>query len=130
MLRYTLALAAIITLSASAQTVKPFVDPTAGSPRVAVAPAPGACFPKEAGDTGVNFKAATYGDGAVYTWYCGVLPRAIIVKNTSKPTIPPAPAALKAELQRLEVLYGYAADAGTYLVKEKDAQLNVTKPAK
>ena len=90
------------------------------------------CLPAEAGGYGQGFRVTRLPTGAIYTWHCpdgkGWSGQMLAIPAAQKPTWPSDRISRLQELSRLQVLHGYAADAGTFLQREALDQLEETRP--
>lgn len=85
-------------------------------------------YPKEAGGSCDKYTVRKHPDGGeIRTWWCKNKGFILVSHADAKPTNPTDAKKLLAELKRLQTQYGYAGDAGTYLVKEANAQLAGTR---
>ncbi len=87
------------------------------------------CYPKEAGGTGTHFRSSAPKNGKLYTWWCGNTPEWIgITQEQDKGALLIGDKeALKAEINRLRVLQGYARAPDTFKA-EAEKQLGSARP--
>ena len=101
---------------------------------VAAASASADCLPAEVGGYGRGFRITTLPAGTIYTWHCpagqGWAGVRIVVHAEQRPAWPPDRVGRLVELSRLGTLYGYSADAGTFLAAEAAQVLAQTVPRK
>ena len=89
------------------------------------------CLPQAADGVGTNFQWTVLPSKDVLaTWWCGTQAFGFVAKAAWKPIQYKDRTQMALEISRLNVLYGYASDADSYLRKELIAQQQKNKPGK